>query len=152
VKPCRLLLKIHPNAGIVGLGEPSLEGRTKTWAEAVKEIEPYLVGKEPRRVVHHWQSIYRHAFYRGGPLLTSALSGIHQALWDIKGGRSACPCTDYWAAPRATRSACTPLPAPRTCTRSWRKASPPSKRHPPRSAPCATSEPKPRSSTPPERT
>ena len=41
---------------------------------AVKEIEPYLVGKDPRRVVHHWQAIYRHAFYRGGPVLTSALS------------------------------------------------------------------------------
>ncbi len=51
----------------------------------IKEIEPYLVGKDPRRVVHHWQAIYRHAFYRGGPILTSALSGIDMALWDIKG-------------------------------------------------------------------
>ncbi len=85
VKPRWLFLKIHTNAGIVGLGEPILEGRAKTCAEAVKEIEPYLVGKDPRRVVHHWQAIYRHAFYRGGPLLTSALSGIDQALWDIKG-------------------------------------------------------------------
>jgi L-alanine-DL-glutamate epimerase-like enolase superfamily enzyme len=51
----------------------------------VKEIEPYLVGKDPRRVAHHWQAIYRHAFYRGGPILTGALSGIDQALWDIKG-------------------------------------------------------------------
>jgi galactonate dehydratase len=85
VKPRWLFLKIHTNAGIIGLGEPILEGRAKTCAEAVKEIEPYLVGKDPRRVVHHWQAIYRHAFYRGGPLLTSALSGIDQALWDIKG-------------------------------------------------------------------
>src|SRR5450759_1918732 len=85
VKPRWLFLKIHTNAGIVGLGEPITEGRALTCAEAVKEVEPYLVGKDPRRVVHHWQAIYRHAFYRGGPLLTSALSGIDQALWDIKG-------------------------------------------------------------------
>ena len=72
VKPRWLFLKIHTNAGITGLGEPILEGRAKTCAEAVKEIEPYLIGKDPRQVVHHWQAIYRHAFYRGGPLLTSA--------------------------------------------------------------------------------
>jgi galactonate dehydratase len=52
---------------------------------AIKEIEPYLIGKDPRHVTHHWQAIYRHAFYRGGPVLTSALSGIDIALWDIKG-------------------------------------------------------------------
>ena len=85
VKPRWLFLKVHTNAGITGLGEPITEGRAKTCAEAVKEIEPYLVGKDPRAVAHHWQAIYRHAFYRGGPILTSALSGIDQALWDIKG-------------------------------------------------------------------
>src|ERR1700675_4476589 len=85
VKPRWLFLKIHTNAGIVGLGEPITEGRALTCQTAVKEIEPYLIGKDPRQVVHHWQAIYRHAFYRGGPILTSALSGIDQALWDIKG-------------------------------------------------------------------
>jgi galactonate dehydratase len=85
VKPRWLFLKVHTDEGIVGLGEPITEGRALTCAAAVKEIEPYLVGKDPRRVVHHWQAIYRHAFYRGGPILTSALSGIDQALWDIKG-------------------------------------------------------------------
>jgi galactonate dehydratase len=85
VKPRWLFLKVHTDAGIVGLGEPVLEGRAKTCAAAVDEIAPYLIGKDPRNVVHHWQAIYRHAFYRGGPLLTSALSGIEQALWDIKG-------------------------------------------------------------------
>ena len=85
VKPRWLFLKIHTNAGITGLGEPITEGRALTCLQAVKEIEPYLVGKDPRAVAHHWQAIYRHAFYRGGPILTSALSGIDQALWDIKG-------------------------------------------------------------------
>jgi galactonate dehydratase len=45
----------------------------------------YLIGKDPRRIEHHWQAIYRGGFYRGGPILTSALSGIEQAMWDIKG-------------------------------------------------------------------
>lgn len=85
VKPRWIFLKIHTDAGIVGLGEPLLEGRALTIKTAIQEVEPYLVGKDPRAVVHHWQAIYRHAFYRGGPILTSALSGIDQALWDIKG-------------------------------------------------------------------
>ncbi|MGE3308734.1 MAG: galactonate dehydratase [Limisphaerales bacterium] len=85
VKPRWLFLKVHTDEGIVGWGEPLVEGRAKTVAAAVDEIAPYLVGKDPRNVVHHWQAIYRHAFYRGGPVLTSALSGIEQALWDIKG-------------------------------------------------------------------
>ncbi|MBK8513098.1 MAG: galactonate dehydratase [Saprospiraceae bacterium] len=85
VKPRWIFLKIHTDAGVVGLGEPLLEGRALTIQAAIKEIEPYLIGKDPRHVVHHWQAIYRHAFYKGGPILTSALSGIDQALWDIKG-------------------------------------------------------------------
>ena len=85
VKPRWLFLKIHTDAGIVGLGETIVEGRARTCAAAVEEIAPQLIGKDPRNVMHHWQAIYRHAFYRGGPILTSALSGIEQALWDIKG-------------------------------------------------------------------
>ncbi|MGF7218872.1 galactonate dehydratase [Spirosoma lacussanchae] len=85
VKPRWIFLKIHTDAGVTGLGEPLLEGRALTIQTAIKEIEPYLIGKDPRQVVHHWQAIYRHAFYRGGPILTSALSGIDHALWDIKG-------------------------------------------------------------------
>src|SRR5579863_8426133 len=67
VKPRWLFLKVHTNAGITGLGEAITEGRALTCREAVKEIEPYLIGKDPRCVAHHWQAIYRHAFYRGGP-------------------------------------------------------------------------------------
>ena len=69
VKPRWIFLKIHTDAGITGLGEPLLEGRARTIATAISEIEPYLVGKDPRQVVQHWQAIYRHAFYRGGPWL-----------------------------------------------------------------------------------
>ncbi len=103
VKPRWLFLKVHTNAGIVGLGEPILEGRATTCAEAVKEIEPYLIGKDPRQVVHHWQAIYRHAFYRGGPILTSALSGIDMALWDIKGKALGVPVYELLGGPTRSR-------------------------------------------------
>jgi galactonate dehydratase len=103
VKPRWLFLKVHTNAGIVGLGEPITEGRALTCAAAVKEIEPYLVGKDPRRVVHHWQAIYKHAFYRGGPILTSALSGIDQALWDIKGKALGVPVYELLGGPTRDR-------------------------------------------------
>jgi len=103
VKPRWLFLKIHTNAGIIGLGEPITEGRALTCAEAVKEIEPYLIGKDPRRVAHHWQAIYRHAFYRGGPILTSALSGIDQALWDIKGKALGVPVYELLGGPTRDR-------------------------------------------------
>jgi galactonate dehydratase len=61
------------------------------------------VGKDPRNVIHHWQAIYRHAFYRGGPLLTSALSGIEQALWDIKGKQLGVPIYELLGGPTRDR-------------------------------------------------
>ena len=103
VKPRWLFLKVHTDEGIVGLGEPILEGRAKTCAAAVEELAPYLVGKDPRNVVHHWQAIYRHAFYRGGPILTSALSGIEQALWDIKGKLLGVPVYELLGGPTRDR-------------------------------------------------
>jgi galactonate dehydratase len=103
VQPRYLFLKVHTDAGIVGLGEPVVEGRARTVATAIEEIGPYLVGKDPRQVVHHWQAIYRHAFYRGGPILTSALSGIDMALWDIKGKALGVPVYELLGGPTRTR-------------------------------------------------
>ena len=91
VKPRWLFLKMHTDEGLVGLGEPILEGRALTCAQAVAELAPYLVGKDPCRAVHHWQAMYRHAFYRGGPILTSALSGVEHALWDLAGKAAGIP-------------------------------------------------------------
>jgi galactonate dehydratase len=85
VRPRWLFLRIHTDAGIVGLGEPVVEGRAQTVETAVQEIGRYLIGQDPRRIEHHWQAIYRGQFYRGGPVLCSAISGIEQALWDITG-------------------------------------------------------------------
>ncbi|MEM7331698.1 MAG: galactonate dehydratase [Chloroflexota bacterium] len=85
VKPRWLFLKMHTDAGIVGLGEPIVEGRAQTVAACIQEIGRYLIGKDPRRIEHHWQAIFRGQFYRGGPVLSSAISGIEHAMWDILG-------------------------------------------------------------------
>lgn len=91
VKPRWLFLRMHTDGGLVGLGEPILEGRALTVAQAVAELEPYLLDKDPTRVVHHWHAMYKHAFYRGGPILTSALSGVEHALWDLTGKAAGMP-------------------------------------------------------------
>lgn len=79
------LVKITTDNGLVGWGETTLEGKPKsTWA-AVEELAEYLIGKDPLRIEHHWQHIYRSAFFRGGNVLMTALAGIDQALWDIAG-------------------------------------------------------------------
>lgn len=86
VHSCRtIFVKMHTNAGIVGIGEGTVEGRIPTTVTAIQELEKYLIGKDPRQPAHHWQAIYRHAFYRGGIILTSALSAVDIAMWDIKG-------------------------------------------------------------------
>lgn len=85
VPPRWLFLKIETDDGIVGWGEPAVEGRAATVAAAVGELSDYLVGRDPRRIEDHWQVMRRGAFYRGGPVLMSAIAGIDQALWDIKG-------------------------------------------------------------------
>ena len=103
VKPRWLFLKVHTDEGLVGLGEPILEGRALTCAQAVAELAPYLVGQDPRRVVHHWQAMYRHAFYRGGPILTSALSGVEQALWDLSGKALGVPVYQLFGGPTRER-------------------------------------------------
>ena len=79
------LVKITTDNGIVGWGETTLEGKPKSTWGAVEELAEYFIGKDPLRIEHHWQHVYRSAFFRGGNVLMSALSGIDQALWDIAG-------------------------------------------------------------------
>lgn len=85
VPPRWLFLKISTDEGVSGWGEPIVEGRADTVRTAVEELSDYLVGQDPSRIEDHFQVLYRSGFYRGGPILTSAISGIEQALWDIKG-------------------------------------------------------------------
>ncbi|HEX8328810.1 MAG TPA: galactonate dehydratase, partial [Hymenobacter sp.] len=85
VPPRWLFLKIETDSGLVGWGEPVIEGRAATVATAVAELMENLIGKNPLNIEDHWQVMYRGGFYRGGPILMSAIAGIDQALWDIKG-------------------------------------------------------------------
>jgi galactonate dehydratase len=85
VPPRWMLLKIETDEGVFGWGEPVIEGRARTVETAVQEMEPYLIGQDPARINDLWQTMYRAGFYRGGPILMSAIAGIDQALWDIKG-------------------------------------------------------------------
>ena len=79
-----VFVKISTDAGITGWGE-MLKDDAKACAAGALEVANYLVGKDPRPVVHHWQAIHRGAFYRGGPIKTAISSGIDMALWDIAG-------------------------------------------------------------------
>ncbi|WP_018617390.1 galactonate dehydratase [Segetibacter koreensis] len=85
VPPRWLFLKIETDEGIAGWGEPVIEGKAATVKTAVDELMEYLIGKNPMNIEDHWNVMYRSGFYRGGPILMSAIAGIDQALWDIKG-------------------------------------------------------------------
>ena len=85
VPPRWLFCRIATDDGLVGWGEPVVEGRAEVVRAAVEVLAEYLVGEDPLRVEHHWQVLTKGGFYRGGPVLSSAVAGIDQALWDIAG-------------------------------------------------------------------
>lgn len=80
-----VIVKISTDDDITGIGDASIEGRSLTVATAIDEMSRYLLGKDPFQIERHFQHFYRGQFWRGGPILMSALSGIDQALWDIVG-------------------------------------------------------------------
>lgn len=85
VPPRWCFLRIDTDEGVVGWGEPVVEGRAHTVATAVSELADYLIGHDPLRIEEHWQVMTKGGFYRGGPILSSAVAGVDQALWDIAG-------------------------------------------------------------------
>lgn len=91
VPPRWLFLKITDDDGIVGWGEPIVEGKAATVKACVEEMADFLIGQPAGNIEDLWQVLYRGGFYRGGPILNSAISGIEQALWDIKGKRLGVP-------------------------------------------------------------
>ncbi|HET6383749.1 MAG TPA: galactonate dehydratase [Armatimonadota bacterium] len=97
--PRWLFLKVTTDDGISGWGEPVVEGRAETVRAAVDEMKDYLIGKEASHIEDLWQVLYRGGFYRGGPVLTSAISGIEQALWDIRGKSLGLPIYDLLGGP-----------------------------------------------------
>ncbi|HIQ62220.1 MAG TPA: D-galactonate dehydratase, partial [Candidatus Avichristensenella intestinipullorum] len=85
VRPRWCFVKILTDGGLWGWGEAILEGKANTVQACVHEMADFLIGKDPARIEDIWNTLYRAAFYRGGAVLMSAISGIDQALWDIKG-------------------------------------------------------------------
>src|SRR5258708_38281850 len=84
VEPRWLFLKMETDAGIIGWGE-CLGDKAHLIAEAVRSYEHALLGEDRRKIVHHWQSLFRGAFWRGGATLCAAISGLEIAMWDILG-------------------------------------------------------------------
>jgi galactonate dehydratase len=85
VRPRWLILRVHTDTGLSGLGEATLEGASLTVETMLREMARWLIGQDPRRIEHIWQHLYRGGFYRGGPVHCSALSGVDMALWDLLG-------------------------------------------------------------------
>ena len=84
VRPRWVFVRVETDQGAVGWGEATLEGHAEAVAGAFEAIRDRLVGHDPERIEDAWQMLHRLGFYRGGPVLLSAISGIDQALWDIK--------------------------------------------------------------------
>jgi galactonate dehydratase len=100
VPPRWLFLRVETSDGAVGWGEPVVEGRASTVAAAVEELmDGYLLGEDPAPIADHWETMYRGGFYRGGPVLMSAIAGIDQALWDIRGKRFGAPVYELLGGP-----------------------------------------------------
>jgi galactonate dehydratase len=99
VAPRWLFLRVETDDGIVGWGEPVVEGRAATVRTAVEEMSELLLGADPLRIEDHWQTLTKGAFYRGGPVLSSAVAGIDQALWDIAGKARSAPVHELLGGP-----------------------------------------------------
>lgn len=85
VPPRWLFVKLETDEGVSGWGEPVVEGHARTVEAAVHEISDYIKGSDPSRINDIWNMLYRTRFYRGGPVMMSAIAGVDQALWDLKG-------------------------------------------------------------------
>ncbi len=85
VPPRWLYVRVEAEDGAFGWGEASLEGHAEAVAGAFEALRDRFIGADPRRIEDIWQVAYRGGFYRGGPVLMSALAGLDQALWDLKG-------------------------------------------------------------------
>lgn len=103
VPPRWLFVRIDTDEGVTGWGEPELEGRARTVAAAVGELGELLIGADPLRTEAHWQLLTKAGFYRGGPVLSSAVGGIDQALWDIAGKARGAPVHELLGGPLRER-------------------------------------------------
>ncbi|KAH8103016.1 enolase C-terminal domain-like protein [Cristinia sonorae] len=89
--PRWLFVRVETEDGLVGWGEGTLEGHTEAVEGAFDALRDQFVGWDADKIQDIWQHGYRSKFYRGGPVLMSALSGLDIALWDIKGKKLGVP-------------------------------------------------------------
>ena len=94
VPPRWLFVRVETADGAVGWGEASLEGHAEAVAGALEAVRDRLIGTDAHRIEDAWQTLYRMGFYRGGPVLMSAISGVDQALWDLRGRALGVPVSD----------------------------------------------------------
>ena len=85
VPPRWLFVRVETEDGAVGWGEASLEGHAEAVEGVFEALRDRFIGHDASAIEDIWQVGYRGGFYRGGPVLMSALSGLDQALWDLKG-------------------------------------------------------------------
>ena len=83
--PRWVFIKLTTKSGITGWGEPAVEGKSDSVIAAVRDLAPLLIGKDASQIEDLFQVMTKGGFYRGGIIMMSAISGIEQALWDIKG-------------------------------------------------------------------
>ena len=98
-----VFVKLETNQGLIGWGEGTLEGKAGAVMACINDFRDFLIGADPMQVEHIWQSMYVHSFYRAGPVIGSALSGIDQALWDLRGKALGMPVYKLLGGPFDTR-------------------------------------------------
>ena len=87
-----VFLKIYTDVpGLYGIGEGTVNGSEPIVAEALRHIAPLLIGRDPQRIEDIWHLVYRHSYWRGGPIFAAAQAAIDFALWDIKGKQANLP-------------------------------------------------------------
>ena len=99
IPPRWVFLEIETDEGLSGWGEPVLEGQADTIIAAVRELESFLLGKDPARINDLWNEMFRGQFYHSGPVLMSAIAGVDQALWDLKGKSLGCSVVELLGGP-----------------------------------------------------
>lgn len=108
VRPRWGFVEIETDEGITGWGEPVIEGKAATVQACVEEMKPYLIGADPMRIEDIWTVLYRAGFYRGGPILMSAIAALIRHCGILRGNIIMHRFMICWAAICGIRCVCTP--------------------------------------------
>ena len=81
----QFIVKVETDEGITGVGEGGISGRELAMQGMLDHFSRFLVGEDPRRIEHLWQTLYRGAYFEGGKISGATISAIDIALWDILG-------------------------------------------------------------------